>query len=166
MTFFWRETTHADLRFLAPRLRAADRAEILATRWSDDPCVFADELWTLREQCIKQFVFGCDGETIAYIGAHLMLPTVAAVSFFATDAWPAIARRAHRLTRRALIPAVLGPNVRRAECRVHAENAVAMRWVAALGFALETPQPMALGRKGELFFQYAWTNPDAERTVR
>jgi hypothetical protein len=161
-----REASADDIRKVIMRLRAADKAEQLATRFDDTvagviEAVFAFDVMRLSIMCLT-----CDdGAPAALVGAWLVSPGVATVTQMATPRFPEIARRAHRFYRRLFIPAVLEPTVRLAETKIRAGSPDNLRWVRTLGFEPIGPA-LPYGKRGEEFFICVWRNRKANSHVQ
>jgi hypothetical protein len=148
------------IRYVCRNLRADDRAEQFAARFDDDADKLAAEIIHDRPIALKQCVLLTDDGTPAVVvAAYIAGPGLARFHMCSTGRVGEIARQGHRWGRQRFIPAVLVPNVRRAEARILASHALARRWVAACGF-IEEGLVHRLGRNGEDFVQVAWLNPD------
>jgi len=143
----------ADVRTVARGMRAADRAEIFATRWDEDPDLLATEC--LAHAGIGAVIKAADGVPVCVIGASEMWPKVWQVWMFATDRWPEAAREATRLVRRWIIPALYNAGCHRAECRSSAAHVTAHRWLERLGAERESLH-RAYGKNKENFIGYYW----------
>lgn len=147
--------TLRDACYVAANMRAADRAEIGAVVSMDEPAAVAaalvassgDLAWTAH----------LEGQPVAAFGASIMLPHVASGWAFGTDrlrrAVPAITR--HGLEQ--LKPTLVARGFVRFEIRTAADHDLSHRWIEAMGGRLETPEPYAYGRNGELFVTYGWS---------
>lgn len=144
------------LRHVAPvarDMRAADRAEIYATRASED--------WRdLAEDAVRYSRFGAvaaarDGAPVAAAGAVEGWPGVWQVWMFATPRWPEVALGMTRWALRSLGPALLAAGAHRAECRSLAGNEAAQRWLVALGAVAEARHD-EYGKNRESFITFAW----------
>ncbi|MDE2579954.1 MAG: hypothetical protein KGL46_14215 [Hyphomicrobiales bacterium] len=149
----------ADIAHVVANMRAADAREVFAARFDDDPYGLAADMVAARARCIGFLAMRADdGEPVALLAAALTTPTVADVLMIATDRWPDIAFAATRFAVRRAIPCYLDTNVARAECRAWEGNAVACRWLEALGFSQEGLL-RRYGRAGENYRLYARLNP-------
>lgn len=137
---------------VARNMREADRREIFATRYGDDPDpVVAD----LAQVPGFSWVAVRDGEPCAVIGARPIWPTVWGVYAFGTDRWRDVVISLTRHVRRFMVPAIEHAGARRAICYSHAEHREAHAWLRALGATEEIPHP-AWGRNGEDFILFSW----------
>lgn len=133
-------------------MREADRREIFATRWSDDP-------HDLVRDAMACYEFGwiayLDDRPVAAIGGVPIHPGVWSVWMFATDEFPKIKFSLTRFALRQMKP-VLQDVAHRVECRSIEGHEDAQNWLAFLGMKRESSIPK-YGRNGELFHLYAWT---------
>lgn len=143
-----------DAFYVAQRMRAADRKEIYATRWTDAPedlardvCMCGEFAWTL----------GLGGEPICCLGALALWPGVWSVWMFATDRFGEIGLSATRFVRQAMIPALTKTGAHRAECRSLAGHRRARAWLELLGARLEGRE-YVYGKNRERFVTYVWEN--------
>lgn len=146
--------------FVAARMRAADRAEIFATRSDGDASrIAAETMAYARVGCVASWVGeGWDVEPVAVVCAIPLWPGVWSVGMYATDRWPLVARRVTRWIARSLMPDLVAAGAHWAECRSLETHATAHRWLERLGAHHEATLA-AYGRGGETFFLYAWTRP-------
>lgn len=141
-----------DLVAIARTMRAADRSEIFATRFDDDPVALIADL--LAGDPIGA-TLAADDVPVAALGATEMWPGNWSVWMFATDRWPGVARAATRLAREVMRPALIRLGGRRAECRSAAHHTTAHRWIGHLGGTVEAVYP-AYGRAGETFIGFVF----------
>ena len=157
-----REASRADVLFVIEHLREHNARELGACRWDATPASVAAEIAGMEEICIKHYAL-CPvvpmppAWPIALVGAWIVGPGIAVVRLVATDQWLTIARPAYRWLKRAFIPFVLAPNVRRAETRVLDTGVASRAWLRRLGFHDEGIA-RALGKNGEDFVHVAWIN--------
>lgn len=144
--------TPTDVRFVAANMRAADAAEIFATRWTDAP----DDIVT-DVMHAGPFVWTTGLERpIAVVGAFPSHPGVWQVFMFATDEFPRIGLGMTRFVRKCMIPALIDSNAHRAQCHSIEGHDVAHRWLESLGAQVESVAK-GWGRNGEDFRVYVWT---------
>lgn len=142
---------------VASAMRAADAAEIYATRWSEDPRPVAASVAALSR---FGFVVATDaGRPAAAMGAAEAWPGMWSVWMFATDDWPQVALGATQAVKRLLIPAIVAAGAHRAECRSLISHKVAHRWLEYLGARREAVLT-GYGRCQEDFIVYSWRRSD------
>ncbi|TDQ82503.1 hypothetical protein A8950_2326 [Dongia mobilis] len=142
-----------DLLFVARHMRMADRAEIFATRFDDDPVALVAEI--LATDPMGAILAAADGAAVAAIGASEMWPGNWSVWMFATDRWPEVALAATRFAQTRLRPALHRLGARRAECRSMAGHEMAQSWLLRLGARVEAVYP-AFGRDGQTFIGFVF----------
>lgn len=154
-----RRTHPADILEICADLRPADRAEMLATSFVDDPVEHGAAIASGLDKAVLALTL-CDAarDPIAFLGLWQIAPGVATASLFATPGFAAIAREAHRFCRDRVMGDAVPRAFRRVECRALASNAVARRWLKRLGF-VEEGVCAALGKAGESFVSCAWVHP-------
>lgn len=148
--------SEADVHFVVTFMREADRREVYAGRWTDEPADLVADIELSRPMMIRlEALCADDAEPVALLGVWLKSPGVGTGLMLATDRWGEIARAAHRHVLRRFLPLVCAPNLHRLECQAHVEHAVSRRWLARLGF-VEEGIARALGKHGEDFVHCAW----------
>jgi hypothetical protein len=146
--------------FVASHMRAADRAEIFATRANDDAAqVAAETMAYARFGAVAWCDMEAGNEPVAVVCAIPLWPGVWSVGMYATDRWPKVAYETTRWIKGVLMPNLQAAGAHRAECRSHAAHAVAHRWLEHLGAKYEA-RLAAFGRNREPFYLYAWTLGD------
>lgn len=156
---FVRRTHPAEILDICADLRPSDRDEILATSFSDDPVEHGRVIASGLDRAVMSYTLCSDrAEPIAFVGGWIIAPGVATAAMFATPALSEIARPAFLFCRDRLFRDAIPRTFRRVECRALESNAVARRWMKALGF-VEEGRLVALGKRGESFVQCAWVNP-------
>ena len=148
---------------VAQDMRRADRQEIFATRWDDNPATLAQDC--VGAGCIGAVIAGRDGAPICAIGATEMWPRVWSVWMFATDRWHEVALDATRFVKERLIPTLLDLGLRRAECRSSAMHTQAHRWLEYLGARRET-EHLDYGKNGESFIGFYWRAEDVRKSLQ
>lgn len=138
---------------VALAMRAADRAEIFATRWSADAGELAVEVCALSK--VGAVLADEQVAPIMAVGAIEIWPGVWSVWAFATDCFGEIAIGATRYVRRQMIPALLERGAHRAECRSAASHLAAHRWLELLGARIES-RHAGFGKGGEDFVSFVW----------
>lgn len=154
-----RPATRDDVAHVVDRMRPADRREVFASRWTDDPADLIEDIELSRAMMIRlDALLAADGEPVALLGVWLKTPGVGSALMIATERWGEIAAAAHRHVLRRFLPFVCAPNLRRLECLAHLGHAVSRAWLARLGF-VEEGVARALGKHGEDFVHCAWFPP-------
>ncbi len=146
-----RPLTRHDLLAVAGKMRAADRAEIFATRFDEDPAALIDDL--LFGDPIGAIIAQPSGSAVAALGATEMWPGLWSLWMFATDEWPKVAKETTKFARRHLRPALMELGLRRGECKSAAHHHDAHRWLTHLGGRIECRHP-AFGKGGEEFITF------------
>lgn len=146
--------TYENVLHVARNMRAADKEEIYATRWSDSPEDLAADAMLVPHLC---WTAHRDGKSIAAIGAVPIHPGCWSVWMFATDEWPLVSLKVTRHVLKQMIPTVIRreDGFKRAECKSHSLHNVAHRWLEYLGANRESTA-YKYGKNGENFFVYAW----------
>jgi hypothetical protein len=141
-------------------MREADRREVYAGRFVDDPVSLSRDMIEGRPWCFALFAL-CDdrGHAVAIIGGRLRWPGVASIIMIATDDWPKIARAATRWVKRVAIPKIVDPVCHRSQCEAWEGNLVTLRWLSRLGYSVEGRLD-AYGKNREGFLQYARIRPE------
>ncbi|MBN9458475.1 MAG: hypothetical protein J0I54_17735 [Bosea sp.] len=154
-----RRTHPAEILEICADLRPADRAEMLATSFVDDPAEHGAAIAAGLDQAVVALTLLDDRRApIAFVGFWQIAPGVATACMFATPAFASIARAAHGFCRDRLMRDAVPRAFRRVECRALATNARARIWLKRLGF-VEEAVLLGLGKRGESFVQCAWVNP-------
>lgn len=138
---------------VAARMRAADRAEVFATRRSEGPAELA--AMAVRWSRFGAVFAGSDGVPASAIGAAELWPGLWSVWMFATDAWPAVRLATTRYARDLLTRQLFDAGAHRAECRSLATHREAHRWLALVGARREWPIP-GYGKGREDFVTFSW----------
>jgi RimJ/RimL family protein N-acetyltransferase len=142
------------LLYVCRNLREADRAEIFASRWTDDPDELAIEAAT-RWGDFSYIAFGGDGVPIASVGASPLHPGVWSGWMMATDDFHTIGKQLTRWMRKVMIPAVVEAGCHRAEARSAAEHHEAHAWMRMLGAKREAVLRQ-FGREKQDFHLFVW----------
>ena len=151
------EATPDRVLYVAERMRAADREEVLATAPHDDARLFAAEVgrsYGPFKWCIER-----DGIPVAILGASELWPGVWAAWLFATDSFRNIRFYTTRFVVRGMIPALHRLGAHRCEARSSAAHTEAHRWLRAMG-AVEEARLRRYGKAGEDFIIFRWDRDD------
>ena len=144
--------TEATVAAVARAMRVADRREVFATRFDDDPDALTRDLVAVSR-------FGAAiaraGRPVAAMGAIECWPGMWSVWLIATDDWPLVARATTRWARHALETVLPQAGAHRCECRSIADHATAHRWLVHLGARAEAVH-RDFGRMRETFITFAW----------
>jgi hypothetical protein len=142
------------LLYICRNLREADRDELFATRWSDDPDALAAEAFT-RWGEMAYIAHGQDGMPIAAIGATPCWGGVWSAWMFGTDRFGEVGKGLTRWVKKVMIPSIVDAGCHRAEARSLGSHAVAHRWMETLGAKPESVL-RRYGRNKEDFVLYVW----------
>lgn len=140
--------------YVARNMRAADRHEIFATRWTDDVDSLAIEV-VEKWGPIAYTGFTDDGTPAAVFGSTALWPGVWAVWMFGTDRFSEIGKRVTRFALRGILPAMLEAGCHRIEARSAATHTEAHRWMEVMGAKRET-ELRQLGRDKTDFVLFVW----------
>jgi hypothetical protein len=144
--------TEASATAVARAMREADRREVFATRFDDDPDALARELVAASR---IGAVVARAGRPVAAMGAMECWPGLWSVWLIATDEWKSVARATTRWARHALETILPEAGAHRCECRSIADHETAHRWLVHLGAREEAVHP-EFGRMRETFITFAW----------
>jgi hypothetical protein len=146
--------SYENVLHIARNMRSADKEEIYATRWSEQPEDLAHDAMLIPQMC---WTAHRDGRPIAAFGAIPMHPGVWSVWMFSTDEWPLVAITVTKHILKRMIPSIIRRNegFQRAECKSHYLHNVAHRWLEYLGATNESTA-YKYGKNGEKFYVFAW----------
>lgn len=150
----------AALEFICCNLRAADREEVFANRWNDDPFALAQDTYNAGD---FQWIAWRDGLPVASIGAIPVWPGVWQVWAYGTDDWLKVAVTLTKHVKRFMIPAIENTGAHRAQCFALGSHETARRWLERLGAAPECVLDN-YGRHGQTFVLYSWRQRRAQDT--
>lgn len=150
-----------DLLYIARNMRQADKEEIYATRWSEDPNRLVDDCMAVASLPTSfTAMLGLD-RPIAVLGAVEPWPGVFDVWLFATDEFPRIRFSITKYVRKVFIPALLERGMHRAHCRSIATHTVNHEWLYEMGARPDATRPCrAWGKDGEDFLMFEWHRDD------
>lgn len=153
--------THETVFHVVRHMRAADRQEIYATRWDENPFLLTADVMTHSNFA---WVGWHADKPCAVGGAAALSPGVFSMFFFATDDLPRIGLLATRFSKKTVIPTLFGQMAaRRLQCDSHEAHADAHRWLTALGFRREGVRK-ALGKDGADFITWVCLAPKLDKT--
>lgn len=149
--------THETVLHVARNMRAADKEEIYATRYEENPFLLTHDvmqyrsfswvLWHAEQPC-------CVG------GAGELWPGTFTMFMFATDDFPRIGLFATRFAKKTVIPTLFGTvGARRLQCDSHENHVSAHKWLETLGFERESVRKN-YGKDGADFYHYVLCRGD------
>lgn len=156
-----------DVDHIVRNMRPMDRREIYAARFTDNDAdlvadLLASEPWAICFQTLADN----QGAPVALIGIWLGHPGTGFINMLATDAWPSIARHAHRYIARTILRDVAAKALHRLECKPMASNFRTRDWLKRLGF-VEEGTASRYGYAGSTDFVHcAWLKPQETTHVR
>ncbi len=142
--------------YVARRMREVDFAEVMATRWDDDPDRFAVD--SFRLPGVAWAATTAVGEPAAIGGVALHTPGVGTAWLVTTEAFPQVALSVTRHVRQ-VVDRLLAGELRRIHAWSAAFHVEAHRWMERVGMRREAVL-RALGKDGEDFFMYAITREE------
>jgi hypothetical protein len=144
--------THETVLHVARNMRAADKEEIYATRFEENPFLLTHDVMQFRS---FSWVLWWNEKPCAVGGAGELWPGTFTMFMFATDDFPRIGLMATRFAKRTVIPTLFRDcNARRLQAHSHQNHGVAHKWLETLGFQREAVCS-GYGRDGADFYQYA-----------
>lgn len=146
------EANYHNLMHVAERLRAADKEEVFATHWDDNPAGLVARTIQAGD---FQWVAELDGEPVASIGAMPVWPGVWQVWAFGTDDFTKVARTLTKHVKRFMYPALERTSAHRIQCFAMKSHTEACRWLEFLGAEAEATLPN-FGRDRQEFVLYVW----------
>ncbi len=149
--------TDGDLLFIARNMRPADRAEIYATRWGDDPNWLVDDCLTVSQGPGAYAVIAGIERPIAVVGAVQSWPGVFDVWAFGTPEFQRIGFALTKHIRRVMIPLLIERGAHRAHCRSLSSHTDAHDWLRMLGAHEKRDKEFkGWGKNGEDFKMFEW----------
>lgn len=139
---------------VAEKMREADRREIFATRFEDDPMAVARDAEAVFGRDVG-WVSGLGDNPIAAFGCFQMWPGVWSMWLFATDDFGQIGISMTKLIVRDILPMLFDAGAHRLEARSIEGNDDVQRWLELLGARRETTLK-GYGREGQNFHVYIW----------
>lgn len=135
-------------------MRQADKDEIFALRWSDNPIDLAEDTMNVPGPKWSAHLEGV-GPAAVY-GAAPMWPGVWCLWLYGTPHFQQIGVRLSRHIQRVMLPALAIAGAHRAEARSLATHTEAHAWLERLGGKPEATLK-GYGKRGEDFIVYAWS---------
>lgn len=145
--------TREAIEYIVNHMRARDREEIFALRWTDDDAELVRDLTACAGKLWR--VWSYQGEPVAINGALPVRPGVVAAAGFGTDKWRQVIRPMTAWAQQWLIPCLQTAGYHRGEAYVSAANMQSRRWLDALG-AQKEAYLFQYGRNCEDFILYVW----------
>lgn len=140
-----------DLLYISSNLRKADREEIFATYWEEDPKALADI--TLR--CgDMQWIAYYDKVPVASFGSNPVWPNVWNAWAFGTDQWAKTVLSVTKHVRRFMLPAIFRSGAHRVQAYSHGDHVEAHKWLESFGANCEAVL-VGFGSRRENFKIYA-----------
>lgn len=139
---------------VATNMRAADREEIFATRWTDSALDLAEDV--VRIPGPKWVAWRKGTGPVAAYGAMPMWPGVWSLYCFATPHFRQVAGSVTRHIMRVMMPSLAIAGAHRAEARSIVSHVEAHAWLERLG-ARREGELKGYGRGGEDFITFAWS---------
>lgn len=147
------ETTKEGVYHVCRNMRQADREEIFATRWRDDPDDVARD--SLAAPGFKWMAVR-DGVPEAVVGVRPMWPGVWCAWAYGTPQFQQVSRHLTRHIQRVIMPALVLARAHRLEAHSIVTHVEAHQWLEYLGAARERTI-REFGKGGEDFIVFAWT---------
>lgn len=141
------------LTHIVHNMREADKDEIFATEWDDDPSKFVQKCMGLSGYA--WIAANNDRIPIACFGAMPLWPGVWQAFMFATDDFRQIGLGLTKFVRKAMIPGLLDTGAHRVQAYSSASHKWAHRWLENLGAEVEATA-RKYGRNGEDFLVFVW----------
>lgn len=158
--------THDTVLHVAMNMRDADKREIYALRWEDNPFLVTNDVMAARN---FSWVAWLDGRPCAVFGGAPLHPGVWSMFMFATDDFRRLALGLTRMARRQIVPRLFGEiGAHRLQCHSHVEHEDAHRWLASLGCERESILK-GFGRDGSDYIMFTLSkveNPVDRKTQR
>lgn len=139
--------------YICRNMRAADKREASATRYTDDPDSLACEIitsWGPGLWC----AFADDHTPVALIGYTERWPGVWCCWMLATDRFPEVGKGLTRWVKRSMLPSLIERGAHRIEAYSIEGHDTAHRWLQFCGATREA-RLRRYGRNGEDFFAFS-----------
>lgn len=149
-----------EIRYVAHAMRERDFEEFRAVSPYDDRDNLAAalaETYGGRDDILVAYTN--ENEPFAIGGAVMSRPNVASLLFFATPTFLAYRVAMTKFIKKQMFPVLREEGVHRIEAASLAGYPEVHAWLETLGMEKESEMP-GYGKNGELFFMYAWVDPD------
>lgn len=154
-----RAATDDDIAHVLHNMRAIDAEEQYAKRWVDDPDKLTTELLHWRPFAVKWLAFETEHMApIALLAVLTVSPNVCQLLRVATPEWDKVRGEVFRHCVRVIMPHVIRPAFRRAQCSILATHDIPVTEFVRLGFVVEGVE-RAAGKHGQDFVRLGWVNP-------
>jgi len=148
------QATWPDAIYVARNMREDDRAEVMATRWSDDPYDFAADC--MRLPGVRLVARSGDGVPVAIGGVANWQPGVGQAWLVGTADVGLIGSEIAKSCRKSIEALFDTGTIHRIQAFSAATHTRAHRWLKAIGLHEESRLPM-YGKNGEEFIIFAVT---------
>lgn len=152
-----KQATWPDVLEVALRMRADDRAEIMATRWDDDLYSFASDC--MRLPGVKLAALDDSGVPVAIGGVASWQPGVGQAWMFGTEGIGRVGIEIANACRKSIKTLFQSGSIHRIQAFSAADHKRAHRWLNAIGLKEESRMPQ-YGKNGEEFITFAVTKGD------
>lgn len=140
-----------DVLHVVEGMRPADKAEIFATQYTDDPKAFARQIMAVGG---LKWLAWVDDEPVAAIGCAPMWPGVATPWCFGTDKFAHAALLLTRLGKRVIIPTAQASGIHRLEVKSQEGHTDAQGWLSRVFGCSREATHKGYGRDGSTFHTY------------
>jgi len=144
------------VEYVVSNMRAWDRSEIFATRWSDDEVPMVDQVMAMGD--VSWVAYGEGDTPIAVFGCAPLWPGVWSMWFFATDNIHQIGISVTKMIVRHIIPMLWDGGAHRLQCHSMEGHVDAQNWLETIGASREGTA-RGYGRSGQDFHCYVWEKP-------
>ena len=148
------QATWPDVLHVATHMRADDLAEVMATRWSDDPHDFAADC--MRLPGVRLVARTDDGEPVAVGGVANWIPGVGQAWLVGTEGVGLAGVEIAHACRKSIETLFETGTIHRIQAFSAATHKRAHRWLRFIGLREESRLPM-YGKNGEEFIIFAVT---------
>lgn len=154
-----RAATDDDIAHVLHRMRPIDAEEQYAKRFVNDPDKLTAEMLHWRGVAVKWLAFEVElNKPIALLAVFTIAPGTCQLWRVATPEWDKVRGEVFRHCVRIIMPRVIAPAFRRAQCSILASHDIPLSEFLRLGFQIEGVE-RAAGKHGQDFTRLAWINP-------